>query len=173
VTLVTAPRHEDPAGLEIDADERFQRIQWRVQQWAWAALALVPAAALLGMFGGGAASRRTVETPFARATYERFARREARTALHLRVRQPRPAMDSVRVALDTAYASALNLVEIVPSPRTMRAVGDAIELTFAVDPASEAAGIRFESRPRHWGRLTGQVAVNGVALPPLQHFVWP
>lgn len=159
--------------LELDGDDGFQRAQWRVQRVAWGLLALVPVAALAGLFGGGLVSERTIESPVARASYERFARREARTTMLLRVHSPPTNGETLRVALDTSFARALQLVDVVPTPLSMRSAGDAVELSFAVDPASGPATVHFESRPRRWGRLEGTIAVNGVALPPLHLFIWP
>lgn len=48
--------------LELGQDLPFQRREWAVQRIAWAAMAAVLTAALLGLFGSGPVSDAVVET---------------------------------------------------------------------------------------------------------------
>ena len=61
-------------GLQIDQALDFQRRFGRVQRVAWWLLALVPVAAIAGLFGGGLFSEVTAGSERARVTvtYDRF-----------------------------------------------------------------------------------------------------
>ena len=72
-------------GLQIDQALSFQRRFGRVQRVAWWLLALIPVAAIAGLFGDGLFSDVTAGSARAggTVTYERFGRLTADTQLEL------------------------------------------------------------------------------------------
>src|SRR3954469_22579634 len=87
------PGPEPPVvnGLQIDQSLDFQRRFERIQKIAWRVLALVPVAAVAGLFGGGLFSHVTAGGAGAEVSYERFGRQSVDTQLEVTVprsRQP-------------------------------------------------------------------------------------
>src|SRR3954453_5436210 len=75
------PRLQWCTGLQIDQALSFQRRFGQVQRVAWWLLALVPVAAIAGLFGDGLFGEATAGSKRAggTVTYERFGRRTADT----------------------------------------------------------------------------------------------
>ena len=72
--------------LEIAQDLAFQRREWTIQRVAWAVMALVALAGLLGLFGGaGPLTRAAAGNGALRLDYARFERKHAPTELRLQV----------------------------------------------------------------------------------------
>src|SRR3954451_20711661 len=83
----------------VREDMRFQSMTWTLERVAWALLALVPLAALTGVFAHGPLSRQTAQAPNSAFSvdYERFQRNtvQARFVVHM----PSAEADEVRLRL--------------------------------------------------------------------------
>lgn len=158
--------------MQIDTDDRFQRVQWRVQRAAWAFLTLVPFAALGGAFGGGPVSQRTVASGEVAIDYERFARRGARSSLTLTRTQDHATAPLV-VRIDTGFVRVMHPERFMPTPRRTRHTGAWIELEFGAAGDPVTSRIEIEHRPYEWGHVTGRISVDGRELPPIRVLVWP
>src|SRR3954451_6403199 len=77
-------------GLQIDESLDFQRRFQRIQTVAWRVLALVPVAAVAGLFGGGLFSQVTAGGAGLTVSYDRFGRRSVDTELEVTVPRARP-----------------------------------------------------------------------------------
>ena len=69
--------------LEIGQDVDFQCREWAAQRVAWVVAALILAAALLDLLGGGRLSRVTAEAGPLRVKYFRFECKHAPTTLRI------------------------------------------------------------------------------------------
>jgi hypothetical protein len=162
-------------GLEMDDDLPFQRRQWRVQRVARLLFALVPIAAVLGLFGDGPLSTTTrgqLSDPVT-VSYERFARRHASTRLEFRLRRDSLSAGEARLAVSPSYLERVHLDAITPQPVRIESSTSRVLMVFAVAPGSDAASIALRVKPDEWGRLEGDFgAVDGVPYHVVQ-YVFP
>src|SRR5690349_14339918 len=96
------PGPEPPVvnGLQIDESLDFQRRFDRVQKVAWRVLALLPVAAVAGLFGGGLLSEVTAGGAAGTVTYDRFGRRSVDTQLEVTVERGR---SPVAISISRAF----------------------------------------------------------------------
>lgn len=163
------PGPEPPVvnGLQIDQSLDFQRRFDRVQKLAWRVLALLPVAAVAGLFGGGLFSEVTAGGAGATVTYDRFGRRSVDTQLEVTVGRAR---SPVAVSLSREFLDRYDLSEIRPQPARVVAEPDRLVYTFAAPPG---ASVSFTLQPQTLGSSRGTVTVAD--SPPIQvrQFVYP
>jgi hypothetical protein len=141
-------------GLQIDQALSFQRRFGRVQRVAWWLLAVVPVAAIAGLFGGGLFSEVTAGSEGAgvTVTYERFGRRTADTEL------------------DLEFARPSRTTDVRPQPLRVRTLADAVVYTFAAAPRGRAT---FFLQPNGLGSSSGTVTVTGGTPVHVKQLVYP
>jgi hypothetical protein len=165
-------RHGD---LEITEDLPFQRREWLAERVAWTIMALVIAAALLGLFGTGPLSRTTAgdEAGPLWLEYERFARLLAPAPLRVHL-GPGAARDKpVLVWIDRRYIENLELQQVTPEPDSMEVGDERLIFSFQWAEGNGPAAVTFNMRPSRVGSLSGRVGlINGTAIK-IQQFVYP
>jgi hypothetical protein len=156
-------------GLQIDQALDFQRRFGRVQRVAWRLLALVPVAAIAGLFGGGLFSEVTAgsERAGVTVTYERFGRRTADTELELELARPSRTTD---VAISRAFLDRYDTSDVRPQPLRVRTRADAVVFTFAAAPRGRAT---LFLRPDAIGSSSGTVTVTGAMPVQIKQLVYP
>ena len=156
-------------GLQIEQALDFQRRFHRIQRIAWWLLALVPVAAVLGLFGGGLFGETTAGSRAAglTVTYDRFARITADTEIELRLAR---ADGPTSVSISRALLDGYDITEIRPEPERVVTRPDRIEYVFA---ASASGTARFAVQPSSAGSISGTVTVAGGAPVRVNQFVFP
>ena len=166
------PELERVGSLEVHQDMDFQRREWRVQQFGWAAMLLFLVAAVAGLFGAGPISSATAgeEGSTIWVDYERFGRRGAPARLRVHAV---PASQEFKLLIDRGYLEALKIESISPEPHSAEASGSWVVYTFRV--AESGAGptaVTFELQPDHIGRLQGRISAEGQTREFTQ-FIYP
>ena len=156
-------------GLQIDQALSFQRRFGRVQRVAWWLLAVIPVAAIAGLFGDGLFSEVTAgsERAGGTVTYERFGRLTADTKLELEFARPSRTTD---VAISRAYFDRYSTAEVRPEPVRVRTLADAVVFTFAAAPAGRAT---FLLEPGAVGSNSRTVTVAGGSPVRVKQLVYP
>jgi hypothetical protein len=156
-------------GLQIDQALDFQRRFGRFQRVAWWLLALVPIAAIAGLFGGGLFSKVTAGSDRAGVTvvHERFGRLTADTELELEFARPSRTTD---VEISRAFLDRYQMSEIRPEPQRVRTLADAVVFTFAAAPGGRAT---FFLQPDAVGSSSGTVTVSGGMPVKIKQLVYP
>ena len=135
----------------VREDMRFQRATWTVERVFWALLALVPLAALAGLFSHGPLSHKTAEAANASLSvdYERFQRVTVQSRFVVRIRSG--ATDEVRLRLSPSFQRNYDIQSMQPEPVRSSAGGDGLELYF--HPANDDLTAVIWATPRDFGRL--------------------
>ena len=156
-------------GLQIDQALNFQRRFGRVQRVAWWLLALVPVAAIAGLFGDGLFSEVTAgsERAGGTVTYERFGRLSADTKLELEFARP---SGTTSVAISRAFFDRYDMTEVRPEPVRVESLPDAVVFTFAAAPVGRAT---FFLQADAVGSSSGTVTVGGGTPVKLEQLVYP
>jgi hypothetical protein len=156
-------------GLQIDQALDFQQRFHVIQRIAWSVLALVPVAAVAGLFGGGLFSETTAGGRAAGVTvsYDRFARITADTEIELRLER---ADGPTAVTISRALLDRYQVSEIRPEPVRVVTRPDRVEYVFA---ASASGTALFAVQPDAVGSSSGTVTVAGGAPVRVNQFVFP
>jgi hypothetical protein len=158
--------------LEIVQDLAHQKREWRFERAGWAVLAVLVALALLGLFGDGPLSERTLASADGqlRIEYDRFLRREAPATLRVHV-AARPSTE-VRVWLGRDYLERVNRREISPLPQRVEEGPARHEYVFRLASADTPLTVVFRLTPESIGTLLGQIGI-GEARLEFSQFVYP
>jgi hypothetical protein len=154
-------------GLQIDQSLDFQRRFGRVQRWAWRLLALLPVAAVLGLFGGGLLSQVTAGSPGGEVTYDRFGRLSVDSELDVTVGRTR---GPVVVSVSRGLLDGCSITEVRPQPERVTASADRLQYVFAATPG---ASVSFSVQPQRLGSVGGTVAVGGGPPVRVHQLIYP
>jgi hypothetical protein len=156
-------------GLQIDQALDFQQRFHVVQRIAWWLLALVPVAAVLGLFGGGLFSEKTSGGSAAGVTvsYDRFARMSADTEIQLRLER---ADGPTGVTISRALLDRYDISEIRPEPERVVTRPKSIQYVFAASAGGSAV---FAVQPSSPGSSSGTVTAAGGTPVRINQFVFP
>ena len=147
-------------GLEHDRQGIHARVA-TVRRVAWAVLALLVIAALLGLFGGqGLYSATTTRTADAALElhYERLTRLSAPAVLDIRVAPEHVRAGRIRLQLDREYTRAARIERITPAPLRVESGGPGLRYEFAGDAGSPAR-IVFHMQMEDIGALRGKLTL--------------
>jgi len=163
------PGPEPPVvnGLQIDQSLDFQRRFQRVQKVAWRVLALLPVAAVAGLFGGGLFSQVTAGTGGMKVSHDRFGRRSVDTQLDVtvtRARQP------VAVSISRDFLDGYDVSEVRPPPERVAAYADRLVYEFEALPGASAS---FTLQPQRLGSSSGTVTVAGSQPVRVRQLIYP
>jgi hypothetical protein len=166
--------HNDVDPFDSPAALAHQRRVWRVQRVAWALMALLVLAALLGLTGSGPLSRRSVTSAdgAVRVEYERFLRRGATTTLRIHARPNEREAAGLAVWVVRSYLEDVTIQGVQPPPERVQASHDRVTWSFqlsAQDPGAPTT-VTIHLVPEAIGRLRAVVGPD--ARPGLEFSQW-
>lgn len=130
------------SGLQVREDRAWQENLWTAQRVAWAVMALVVAAALLGATGkGGPLANSTIETGGAVIDYPRITRWQS--ADQLTIRLPAHASGTVDVELSKAFVDTFTIESLEPEPSEVSATTAGHRFSFLVDGGAGEKSVVF------------------------------
>lgn len=120
--------------LEIEIDDEFQRVSWRVERAAWCVFGLLVLCAALGALGGGGPlSRARAEHAGANAAYDRFVRMQSPAAVRL---SAPAALEQNRLFIGDAFLRSASVERVIPEPDESRRIDGGVEMLFHPGAAS-------------------------------------
>jgi hypothetical protein len=156
----------------IAEDAPFQEQTWRAQRIGWLIFALIICAAALGLFGQGPLSFTSVEQGRVRLEYDRFIRFESPTSLKIYV-APAGSGTTVAVWIAHDYLAQMDLIDVSPTPREVRAATNRQEYIFVLQDPSVAAWITFRMAAARPGLLSGQLGLANQDAVQFSQLVYP
>lgn len=169
-----AMKADDRADLEIFEDFAFQRRTWLVERVGWILLALLVAAALLGLFGGGILGSARVSTADGSLaiSYDRFWRQHSPTELRLEAVPP-TAGSPLRIWISRDYIERTHISQIMPTPTITEVSPDRIVLEFAVGGGRGSVSVMLRIEPLAPWRTIGRVGVEGGEDLSFNQYIYP
>ncbi|HEX7043648.1 MAG TPA: hypothetical protein VF203_03445 [Burkholderiales bacterium] len=162
-----------PQGIEAAEETRLHRRAWAVQRLAWTVLAVLLAAALLGLFGGGGPLSRSQARSADGALevrYERFARREAPADLEIHAAPRGAASGELHVHISRKYLEGVRVDRITPAPVRVEAGHEDVTYVFA---ARSPTAFTFRLQLQTAGRLQGQITLEPDSSVRFSQLVYP
>jgi hypothetical protein len=151
--------------MELEESMKLQSRGWVVQRIGWFLLLGMILLSILGLFGSGVLSDKTVTSGRFEAQYQNFGRRDAEMEVRLMAQDG--YIDSVSFV--SSYLSGFRVESMVPAPVSQKNKGETIFYYFGDSGAKE---IVFYLVPKKNGAVKGSLGVNDVRLE-LKHFIYP
>lgn len=151
---------------------RFQEVSWIVERVAWVVLALVPLAALTGLFAHGMVSDKIVRAPNSSLSveYERYQRQSVQARFVIRI--PSAQSGEIRLRLSPSFQQTYDIQSMQPAPLRSRASPDWLELFFHPSEAGELIAVIFGT-PRTFGKVDLQAQTDSSGPVQFPVFIHP
>jgi hypothetical protein len=163
--------------LEISENLDFQRRVWAFQRVGWVLMALVVLVALLGLLGPGllstSAKAENENANLSIREYERFLRFFKPTDLRLQLDPGATTDGEAHVWLDRQYVEGFQVQRVTPEPESVEVGPDRLTYVFNVDELEGPTAVAFNLQPQKFGRLQGQVGLEGEEPVSFGQFVYP
>ena len=156
----------------IREDIRFQEVSWILERVAWALMAVVPLAALTGLFAHGVFSDSTARAPDSSLSveYERYQRQTVQSRFVIRI--PSTQSQEIRLRLSPSFHQTYDIQSLQPAPLRSRAGADGLELFFHPPEAGELVAVIW-STPRTFGNVDLQPQIDGSGAVESPVFIYP
>ena len=160
--------------LECAQDLAFQRRAWRLQRIAWAGMLLVLVAGAAGLLGSGPMSRGTVGAAAGLLVeYDRFTRANAEARLHAFVGATGAGDGTLRLWIDRAYLSVVDVEQVTPPPESVEAAPDRLTYLFLRERADGPVVVTFRLKPREFGWHAGRLGLEDGPRVAFRQLVYP
>ena len=161
--------------LQIREDIDLQRRTWRFERAGWSVLALILAAALLGLFGPGlfGTARASAANGMLTVEYLRFLRAESPQSIRVTIRPQNPPDGRFGIWIDAAYVHRATIERITPEPAEVQTGAERITFQFAWDGVPGPVTVTFALNPDATGRLHGRIGTTDGAVTDIRQFVHP
>ena len=165
-------RKEQKDDLELSEDFTFEQREWKVQRLGWLIMALTVALALLGLFGLGPLSSRTLISSdgVLRLEYDRFARHHSSSTLRLQFAPT--GQTKARLWISRQFMENMKLESIVPAPERVEMRDGGQLYTFAV-PRGESTTAIFYLQTEKMGANPLQLRLNEGSMLQAPYWVYP
>lgn len=158
---------------DLNQINRSEAGQWAAETIGQVAIFCLLFMALLGVFGAGPLSQRTIRSHDDTFVihYDSILRAHAPSEIVMEVipQNTRP----MKLRISDRYVSKLQIEQIIPTPTTLVADGDFLLLTIPHSSSKAPVHIRLRLKPESMGYLTGIVSIDEIAEVKLQQFVYP
>ncbi|HEX8038358.1 MAG TPA: hypothetical protein VF490_04385 [Chryseosolibacter sp.] len=152
--------------LQIDEDIDLHMKSWRVQRVGWGHMVSFLLLAILGLFGNGLLSERTLGKGGTFLTYDRFTRFENDTEMEI---EAQSVNGKISVVLPPDFCERFKVEKINPDPSVQKGDNGSTVYEFQ---ASGRAHLTLFLSPRSHGSLRCRVAVNEAEFE-IVNFIYP
>jgi hypothetical protein len=161
--------------LQLEDNEPFQRVEWRLQRIGWVLWGLLIESALAGLLGPGPLSKAESPAPDGSLTiaYDRFVHYHHPTRLKLIVGSSERPRNSLQVKFSKQLIERLHIDRIEPEPEGRRLGADGVVYTFPLTESTEVANIMFHVEFEHFGLSDAQIEVVGKEPAMFTQMVYP
>jgi hypothetical protein len=156
----------------IEKEIRFQNVFWTVERSAWALMALVPLAALMGVFAHGIFSDKIARAPNSSLSveYDRFQRMSVQSRFVIRI--PAAQSDEIRLRLNSSFQQAYEIQSLQPAPARSRADTEGLDLFYHPPEGGELVAVLW-TVPRQFGSVDLQAQTDKSGPLEFPVFIYP
>jgi hypothetical protein len=147
--------------IEIDEEMPLQKRGWMVQRVGWILLFVFILLAVLGLFGEGPLSKRTIITGNIKTEYQRFGRHEHETPIKFESKDENISI----ISIPQQYLKELKLSKVVPEPESQTSSYGYINYTFKGEHNNN---VTFYFDPLEFGNVGGVIKVNAYNIALVQ-----
>jgi hypothetical protein len=162
--------------LELDSARslRIQSWEWVIERAGWLLICLAVFAGIVGAFGRGTVSMRTVTSPEGHITveYDVLQRYDCPAKLRVWFRQPRDEAGLAQILLSRAFTERIEVESVSPPPVETEMRDDVLVYSFRVAQLNGSGAITYRYRHDSVGRLRYEIGYNGQSVR-LTQFVYP
>lgn len=161
--------------LQVSQDLRFQRRAWVAQRIGWAVMALVVAAAFVGVFGHGITSKGSTTSIDGnlKVAYARVARHRAPDTLRFTLAPGAVQGDEARLAFSSKTLDGMTVETVYPEPESVETGADRTVYVFKLAEEGTLTEIVFNVLFEDVGRRHGTVTLDGHQPAEFSQFVFP
>ena len=153
--------------LQIKEELDAHRKGWTAQAIGLVLMYALIAAAAVGLFGDGLASRQTKSAQQVTVESEQFYRFQA--VMPLKITAANISGDELTISFPNDYIKHFEVRSIVPEPTSTEFTDDKVQYTFE---ATGKADVTFYCVPQRRGNISGAVHVNDQAFL-LKQYIFP
>jgi hypothetical protein len=165
-------QNRQKSDLELTEDFTFEQREWKVQRIAWLIMALLVMLGLLGLFGPGPLSSRTLTSADGtlRLEYNRFERHQAPSTLRLQLQAT--GETKARVWIARQFMENVKLEAVVPSPERVEPRDGGLLYTFNVLRNQPSSAV-FHLHTEKLGANPLRLRLNDGAILEAPYWVYP
>lgn len=152
--------------LQLDEHIKQHKQGWSIQKIGWAILYIGLVLVLLGVFGTGPLSYRTISKNGHSVKYERFLRYEAETEMTFDVTG---AKDTIRLEIPQEYMKYIDVKSITPLPLSNTTINGITTYFFNV---LGTASIHCNLMAKKTGNINSTIKVNQTSFS-IAHQIYP
>ena len=151
--------------LELDEDLKTHIRAWKIQRVGWVFMVLVFIMAVLGIFGAGFLSHRSINKEGIKVAFEYFGRYEA--DMEVTVSMPDPGVSTLTIPRD--YLDRMKLKQIFPEPDNVKMEGG--HYLFSFSPLAQEKVVLY-ILPQSTGSFQSTLMINNQPFT-INHFIYP
>lgn len=162
--------------IELQQDETFQRLEWKVQRVGWSLWLVIIIAALAGLLGGsGPLSQVSMLAGDGSLTiqHQRFVHHNQLTKIRLQVMQDLSDQKEVRIEISGGLLAATHLQSIQPAPDQTFVSDHGTVLVFPLDQTRRCPEIILHLEFEEIGRSGGNIGLQSHSPVNVQTLVYP
>jgi hypothetical protein len=159
--------------LEIHQDLKFQKKEWNFERIGWVGMLAIALAALLGVFGEGLLSNRSVKNGLLGASYGRFERILSVTEIKVLADAQLASDGELRLSVGRNLLSFYNVWNITPQPDQSELSPDHITYVFITGQDQGALEISFNLQGSRTGIARGEIAVEDGPAIYVTQLIYP
>jgi hypothetical protein len=152
--------------LQLDENIKQHKQGWSIQKIGWAVLYLGLVLALLGLFGTGPLSHRTISQNGHSVKYERFLRYEGEAEMTFGINA---AKDTIRLEIPQEYLEYVDVKSLTPLPLGNITINGVTTYFFY---ALGSASIHCNLMAKKPGSITATIKVNQTSFT-INHQIYP
>jgi hypothetical protein len=163
--------------VDLETPDRLShhRWEWSIERVGWVVMALILAAALLGLAGPGPLSHRTVANSDGSLSVEYYAaeRYEAPGKLLITLHPKEGDAKPVQLAISRSFTDETTSEQIVPRPVAMESIDDNLVLTFRAGDLAQNGRVIYQYQYDSFGSFKYQIGIVGHEPVQVSQFVYP
>jgi len=151
--------------LELDEDIKMHLVGWKIQRIGWGLMALFFILAIVGFFGSGFISNRTIRNNNITVEYEHFERYEANTKIVIRF----PSETLSTISIPHTYLDKIKLQQVLPEPQEVKMENSSYTMFFN---GLKEGRITLYLLPQTTGSVQTTIHINQQPFS-INHFIYP